>query len=98
MTHHSYVEARAHVEGYGKRRDLTLRVRESGVPLMIVFGEQDQWVDPRAVEGWAATTGARIELLPGVGHTPIVEAPGRTVELIADFADTRSPDRVKAIP
>jgi pimeloyl-ACP methyl ester carboxylesterase len=95
MTHHSYVQARAQVEGYRERRDLTLRVRESGVPLMIVFGEQDQWVDPRAVEGWASTTDARIELLRGVGHTPMVEAPRRTAELIEDFAAARSPDPVE---
>jgi pimeloyl-ACP methyl ester carboxylesterase len=30
--------------------------------------------------------GARVELLPGVGHTPMMEAPQATGELLLDFA------------
>lgn len=86
MTHRSYVQGRAGVERYRRDRDLTLRVRDSGVPLMIVFGAEDRWVDPRAVDAWAATTDAQTALLPGVGHTPMVEAPGETAGLITRFA------------
>ncbi len=85
MTHRSYVRARRHTERYRKQRDLTLRSNVASVPLMVVFGKQDQWVDPVALEGWRGSTAARAELLAGVGHTPIVEAPAVTADLILDF-------------
>ena len=86
MTHRAYVKARAEVEGYRKQQDLTVRVGDAGVPLMIIFGDEDQWVDPLAADGWANTTSARIEILPGVGHTPMIEAPAQTAVLVSDFA------------
>jgi pimeloyl-ACP methyl ester carboxylesterase len=86
MTHRSYVRARAAVEGYRRERDLTARVAGSGVPLLVVFGWADQWVDPSAAGHWRRESSARIEMLAGVGHTPLVECPARTAELLRAFA------------
>ncbi len=88
MTHPAYVKARAEVEGYRKQQDLTVRAGDAGVPLMIIFGDEDQWVDPLAADHWAKTTSARIEIMPRVGHTPMVEAPAQTVALVSDFASS----------
>jgi pimeloyl-ACP methyl ester carboxylesterase len=88
MTHHSYIHARRHVERYRKQEDLTRRTTQSKIPLLIIFGDQDQWVQPQAATHWAQTTDAHIQLLAGVGHTPMTEAPGATAELIINFAHT----------
>ncbi len=84
MTHHSYVAARAAVEGYRKERDLTARVAGRPVPILVAFGDQDQWVDPSALEAWKPIADTRV--LRGVGHTPMLEDPSATTELILDFA------------
>ena len=69
MTHNSYVAARAAVEGYRKERDLTARVAGRPVPILVAFGDQDQWVDPSALEAWKPMAETRV--FRGVGHTPI---------------------------
>lgn len=86
MTHHSYIRARAEVEGYRKFRDLTHRVSGANVPLMIIFGDEDKLVDPTAADVWKRASEARVEILAGVGHTPLAEAPRETAHLILDFA------------
>jgi pimeloyl-ACP methyl ester carboxylesterase len=82
MTHRSYVRARAAVEGYRTDRDLTDRIGGSGVPLLIVFGDEDQWVDPRAADAWRALPATDVEVLRGVGHSPLAEAPHATAALL----------------
>ncbi|MFN8545272.1 MAG: alpha/beta hydrolase [Candidatus Binatia bacterium] len=91
MTHRSYVRARAAVERFRRERDLTMRVADTGVPLLIVFGDRDQWVDPRAAAHWARASAARIAILPGIGHTPLVECPEATARVLLDFAREEHP-------
>jgi pimeloyl-ACP methyl ester carboxylesterase len=82
MTRHSYVAAKAALEGYAKTRALSDRVAHSTLPLYVVFGDQDQWISPVCTEEWHRTTNAKITLLPGVGHTPPLEVPTSVAELI----------------
>jgi pimeloyl-ACP methyl ester carboxylesterase len=84
MTHNSYVAARAAVEGYRKERDLTARVADRPVPILVAFGDQDRWVDPCALDAWKPI--AKTHVFRGVGHTPMLEDPSATAELILDFA------------
>lgn len=91
MTHRSHVQGRAELERYKTQRDLPSRARDAGVPLMVVFGDQDKWVDSRAADRWASAANAQIEILSGVGHTPMAEAPGATAALIVDFARRMAP-------
>ena len=83
MTHNSYVRARAAIEGYRKERDLTARVAGWPVPILVASGDQDQWVDPSALEAWKPI--AQTHVFRGVGHTPMVEAPSAAAELILGF-------------
>ena len=55
------------------------------MPLLVVFGSQDELVDPESAQGYRSVPGARVVMLDGVGHSPHVERPAATARLIADF-------------
>ncbi len=55
-------------------------------PVLLVWGDRDRLVFHRGAQHVLdAVPGARLELLPGIGHCPQVEAPGRFTELLAEF-------------
>jgi pimeloyl-ACP methyl ester carboxylesterase len=54
-------------------------------PLLAIFGAQDAIVPPAHAKLWALVPGARVEMIEGSGHSPMVEAPARTLELIRGF-------------
>lgn len=87
MTYTSYEEANAAIEDFRDEAPLDERMRAALVPVMAIFGEEDQIVDtPEAVAGLQGVPGIRITTLPGVGHTPQIEAPEKTADLILEFA------------
>jgi pimeloyl-ACP methyl ester carboxylesterase len=58
------------------------------VPLLLVWGDRDRLLFHRGADRILdAVKGARLELMPGVGHCPQVEAPERFTELLVEFAD-----------
>jgi pimeloyl-ACP methyl ester carboxylesterase len=61
------------------------------LPLLVIFGEDDRrWV-PSSASAYRDVPGARVELLPGVGHTPMIEDPQRAATLLLDFAAVANP-------
>jgi pimeloyl-ACP methyl ester carboxylesterase len=89
MTYTSYIEA-AEAEGdYTDARPLDERLSASQLPVMVIFGAEDQTYD--ADEAIAVyeegVPGARIELIEGAGHSPNVETPEEIAPLILEFAD-----------
>ena len=54
-------------------------------PLLAIFGAQDAIVPPDHAKLWANVPGARVEMIEGSGHSPMVEAPAKTLELIRGF-------------
>lgn len=54
-------------------------------PLLAIFGAQDAIVPPDHAKLWAKVPGARVEMIEGSGHSPMVEAPAKTLELIRGF-------------
>jgi pimeloyl-ACP methyl ester carboxylesterase len=69
-----------------QERPLDERVRELGLPTTVIFGMEDQRVDPSAIEPFDSLPGVRVERLERVGHSPMWEAPERTIELIGEAA------------
>lgn len=88
LTHTSYTESRSAIDDYREEMPLDARARASAVPLLSIFGAEDDICDP--VESQAAyqtVPGSRTETLVGIGHSPNVEVPGQTAQLIERFAD-----------
>jgi len=58
-------------------------------PLLVIFGSRDAIVPPGDAKLFEAVPGARIVAIDGAGHSPMVEAPEKTLALIADFLASR---------
>ncbi len=82
MTRHSYVQAKAALEGYANACPLSERVSGSSVPLHVVFGDRDQWIPPVCTKEWQRAARVTVDLMPGIGHTPPLEDPERTAKVI----------------
>lgn len=64
----------------------------SQAPLILVWGDADSLIPvAHAHAAHAAIAGSRLEVFPGVGHFPHVEAPERFLACLEDFIDTTPP-------
>ena len=70
------------IDDYLQERPLAARLGALPVPVTVVFGEEDG-VDPASLSDYDGVAGVEVERLPGVGHTPIWEAPEAVAEVIA---------------
>jgi pimeloyl-ACP methyl ester carboxylesterase len=70
-----------------ERRPLDEQVRASGTPALAILGGRDHFYGDRAAARYRAA-GARVEVLPQAGHSPLLEDPDAVVGLIRDFAGT----------
>jgi pimeloyl-ACP methyl ester carboxylesterase len=70
------------------RIDSRPQLGEIAVPTLLVWGEKDG-ITSRAHhdEILEAIPGARLEVVPGVGHLPTVEAPELVAGLLTNFID-----------
>ncbi|MFE6822070.1 alpha/beta fold hydrolase [Streptomyces sp. NPDC057690] len=94
MTYRAVAAAMEASTAYLTRRALPDRLAVLGKPLQVIFGDQDRRWRPSSAADYRVVPGARVELLPGAGHTPILEDPPRTAALLLDFAasgNTRAP-------
>lgn len=71
---------------YRDERSVAERLAKGGTPLTVVFGSRDSVVDPDTAGEFRGRPRTRIVILPGLGHTPQIEAPVRTARLILGFA------------
>jgi pimeloyl-ACP methyl ester carboxylesterase len=54
-------------------------------PLLVILGSQDALVAPESAKLYERVPGAKVVILDGPGHSPMVEAPDKTLALIEDF-------------
>jgi pimeloyl-ACP methyl ester carboxylesterase len=87
------------------RREITQGrlVRQAGiikVPILVVAGEEDQIVDPQAVDDWARTLPAEVALMDECGHLPMLERPGEFNARVLAFltGDPRYLDATEIFP
>ena len=91
MTYTSYDESISEQDDYLQSQSLDERMRDSGKPLLVIMGAEEQAVDdPEAALSQYARTvpGAATHLIEGAGHSPNVEKPARTAQLLLAFAKT----------
>ncbi|MFC4038619.1 alpha/beta fold hydrolase [Dactylosporangium siamense] len=70
---------------YITARGVPERLAALRVPVLVVFGAADPRWKPASAQRYAALPDARVDLLPGVGHLPMLEAPEATSELLLQF-------------
>jgi pimeloyl-ACP methyl ester carboxylesterase len=72
---------------YLEQQSLPDRLAPLGKPLLVIFGADDGRWRSSSAAAYRVVPGARIELLPGVGHTPMMEDPETTGALLLEFAE-----------
>jgi len=70
---------------YLTERSVPERVAALAVPVLVICGAADPRWDPASVRQYDGVPNARVEMLPGVGHVPILEAPEATSKLLLGF-------------
>jgi pimeloyl-ACP methyl ester carboxylesterase len=88
MTYHALTATSHASDDYLTQRPLPDRLTPLGKPLLVIFGEQDQRWRSSSAASYRAVAGARVELIPGVGHSPMLEDPPRTATLLLTFTSS----------
>ncbi|MEU9184484.1 alpha/beta fold hydrolase [Streptomyces sp. NPDC048484] len=86
MTYHALTAAMQASIAYLNQRALPDRLVAVGKPLQVIFGDQDRRWRPSSAVDYRVVPGAEVDMLPGAGHTPILEDPPRTAALLLPFA------------
>jgi pimeloyl-ACP methyl ester carboxylesterase len=60
-------------------------------PLLVLFGTEDALISPASAKLYDSVPGAKIVMIGGAGHSPMVEQPEKTLAAIRDFLDEPSP-------
>jgi pimeloyl-ACP methyl ester carboxylesterase len=88
VTRRDFVGMTRGLRDYLNERSLPDRIAPTGLPLLVLFGSEDRRWRASSAQAYRAVPGARIELLAGVGHTPMMEDPDRTARLLSEFLET----------
>ena len=65
--------------------DLVEELRASGVPVLVLYGVDDDAWSPQLQTEMAARLGARHQAITGAAHSPAAERPGETLAALATF-------------
>lgn len=99
MTYPAYSDSADESEAYTERRALDERLEDLALPLLVVFGAQDQLYDSReSLSAYAAVPGVETVLIPEAGHSPNVETPQRTAAILGQFVNSLAPETQPAAP
>lgn len=86
MTYHTLTATMRASSGYLEQRALPDRLTVLGKPVLVIFGEDDRRWRSSSAADYRVVPGAEVELLPGLGHSPLLEDPPRTAALLLAFA------------
>jgi pimeloyl-ACP methyl ester carboxylesterase len=87
MTYTSFDDSASAAEDYRDEQSLAERLRPLAIPLLSIFGSEDQLCDPQSSQdAYRTVPAARMAAVDGAGHSPNVEKPAETAALIEEFA------------
>lgn len=84
MTFTSFRESPNAGSDFSDEKSLDDRIAGTGLPVTVIFGAEDRIVDPESADDYRDIPGAKVVVLPGVGHTAQMERPARTAALIRE--------------
>ncbi|MFD4977235.1 alpha/beta fold hydrolase [Streptomyces sp. NPDC058424] len=85
MTYHTLTTTMQATRDYLEQQSLPGRLTVLGKPLLVIFGEDDRRWRSSSAADYRVVPGAKVELLPGLGHSPILEDPPRTATPLLAF-------------
>ncbi|MQS16089.1 alpha/beta fold hydrolase [Streptomyces kaniharaensis] len=91
MTYRSLTATDDASTAYTKERPIPDRLAGLDLPTLVIFGSQDRRWQPSSAQDYHRIPHARIEILDGVGHTPMFEDPDTTGALLHGFAVQNAP-------
>lgn len=90
--------ARSLLRVLARRERYREAMRAVRAPVLLLHGEQDRLVSVHSARAAAAANPAwRLEVLPGVGHVPQLEAPDETAALILDWLGREGAEAAGAV-
>jgi pimeloyl-ACP methyl ester carboxylesterase len=101
MTFSAYDDSASESEDYVEEEPLDRRMVETGKPLLVIMGVEEQIIDDpaaRLAEYRATVPGAQTKLIAGAGHSPNVEKPAQTAALVLGFAGAGQKAAQQATP
>jgi pimeloyl-ACP methyl ester carboxylesterase len=87
MTVHGFTATTQGAEEYLGQRPMPARLTALGKPLLVLFGAEDRRWEPSSAADYKAVPGARVEMMPGLGHSPMLEDPARTAAALRPFLE-----------
>jgi pimeloyl-ACP methyl ester carboxylesterase len=85
MTYHTFTATMQAARAYLQQQSLPDRLTALDTSLLVIFGDQDRRWRPSSATDYRAVLGAKVEMLPGVGHSPMLEDPPRTAAPLLAF-------------
>lgn len=89
MTFTSFREGAA--DPYTKEQSLDDRIAATRLPVTVIFGAEDRIADPASANEYRDIPGAKVVVMPRVGHTPQMERPAASVQLIRELDRSARP-------
>src|SRR5947209_19581668 len=86
MSHPALAATARGSAAYIRERTLPDRLTDLGKPLLVVFGAEDARWRAASAEDYRVVPGARVVVLPGIGHTPMYEDPQTSCDLLLELA------------
>ena len=88
MTYHTFTTTMQASRAYIQQQPLPDRLAPLGKPLLVIYGEDDRRWRSSSAADYHAVPGAHVEMLPGLGHSPLLEDPPRTAAPLLAFTAT----------
>ncbi len=79
-------DSKSEIGSYLGKTNLPERLKKTGKPLQVIYGREDQIVDPAALKKFkSGVPGSKTRYVDNTGHTPQYEKPILVNQLIIDF-------------